>query len=238
MKVRIRLFAGLREQAGYGTRVVELPARARVREVWAALALGVEPAGLLYARNKEYVEQDAELADGDEVALIPPVSGGSGEPTAHGATGGSGATDADGATRALGPFLLTSEPIDVAAVIAAASDDEAGAVAVFLGTVRRHSRGRTVLHLEYEGYDGMAEQLLGEIADDLAARYNLTRAAMTHRLGRVEIGEPSIAIAVSSPHRADALAACQEAINRLKDTVPLWKKEFYEGGEQWIGKGS
>ena len=218
MNVTIRLFAGLREQAGYGTRVVELPARARVRDVWAMLALGAEPPGLLYARNKEYVEQDAELADGDEVALIPPVSGGSGA--------------------VLGPFLLTTEPIDVGAVIAAASDDEAGAVAVFLGTVRRHSRGRSVLHLEYEGYDGMAEQLMGEIAADLAARHGLTRVAMTHRLGRVEIGEPSIVIAVSSPHRADALAACQEAIDRLKDTVPLWKKEFYVGGEQWIGKGS
>ena len=232
MNITIRLFAGLREQAGYGTRVVEVPARARVRDVWATLTLGVEPAGLLYARNREYVEQDAELADGDEVALIPPVSGGSGEPAGGGAPGGGGAAPA------LGPFLLTSEPIDVASVIAAASDDEAGAVAVFLGTVRRHSRGRAVLHLEYEGYDGMAEQLMAEIAAGLSARHGLTRAAMTHRLGRVEIGEPSIVIAVSSPHRADALAACQEAIDQLKDTVPLWKKEFYVGGEQWIGKGS
>ena len=229
MDITIRLFAGLREQAGYGIRLVELPARARVRDVWAALALGDEPAGLLYARNKEYVEQDAELADGDEVALIPPVSGGA--PSAAGAGAGAPAP-------VLGPFLLTTEPIDVGAVVAAASDDEAGAVAVFLGTVRRHSRGRTVLHLEYEGYDGMAEQLMGEIAASLAARYNLTRAAMTHRLGRVEIGEPSIVIAVSSPHRADALAACQQAIETLKATVPLWKKELYEGGEQWIGKGS
>lgn len=218
MNVTIRLFAGLREQAGYGTRVVELPARARVSDVWATLALGSEPAGLLYARNKEYVEQDAELADGDEVALIPPVSGGSGP--------------------VLGPFLLTGGPIDVAAVLAAASDDEAGAVALFLGTVRRHSRGRTVLHLEYEGYDGMAEQLMGEIAAGLAARHGLTRVAITHRVGRVEIGEPSVAIAVSSPHRADALTACREAIDLLKNTVPLWKKELYEGGEQWIGKGS
>ncbi len=226
MDITIRLFAGLREQAGYGTRLVELPARARVRDVWAALALGDEPAGLLYARNKEYVEQDAELANGDEVALIPPVSGGA-QPVTGTAAG-----------PPLGPFLLTTEPIDVGAVVAAASDDEAGAVAVFLGTVRRHSRGRTVLHLEYEGYDGMAEQLMGEIAAGLAARYNLTRAAMTHRLGRVEIGEPSIVIAVSSPHRADALAACQQAIETLKATVPLWKKELYEGGEQWIGKGS
>ena len=224
MNVTIRLFAGLREQAGYGTRRVELPARARVCDVWAALALGDEPAGLLYARNKEYVEQDAELADGDEVALIPPVSGGS----------DSGA----GGEARLGPFLLTGDPIDVGAVIAAASDDEAGAVAVFLGTVRRHSRGRTVLHLEYEGYDGMAEQVMTRIAAELAARRGLTRVAITHRLGRVEIGAPSVVIAVSSSHRADALAACQEAIDALKETVPLWKKELYEGGEQWIGKGS
>lgn len=218
MNVTIRLFAGLREQAGYGTRVVELPARARVSDVWATLALGTEPTGLLYARNKEYVEQDAELADGDEVALIPPVSGGS--------------------ESALGPFLLTSGPIDVTSVLTAATDDEAGAVALFLGTVRRHSRGRTVLHLEYEGYDGMAEKVMSEIAAGLAARHRLTRVAITHRVGRVEIGEPSVAVAVSSPHRADALAACREAIDLLKDTVPLWKKELYEGGEQWIGKGS
>ena len=171
MKVRIRLFAGLREQAGYGNRVVELPGRAHVSDVWATLALGDEPAGLLYARNREYVEQDVELAEGDEVALIPPVSGGA--PSAADAGAGAPAP-------VLGPFLLTSEPIDVGEVIAAASDDEAGAVAVFLGTVRRRSRGHTVLHLEYEGYDGMAEQLMAEIAADLAARRGLTRAAMTH----------------------------------------------------------
>jgi molybdopterin synthase catalytic subunit/molybdopterin converting factor small subunit len=225
--VTVRLFAGLREQAGWGTRAMELPAGARVRDVWAALALGVEPKGLLYARNKEYVEQDVALAADDEIALIPPVSGGSGTAPSSGRGG-----------PVLGPFLLTHDPIDTQAVVAAASDDEAGAVAVFLGTVRRHSRGRTVLHLDYEGYDGMAEQCMAEIAGELAARRGLTRIAMTHRLGRVEIGEPSVVIAVSSPHRADALAACQEAIDALKVRAPLWKKEIYEGGEEWIGQGS
>ena len=228
--VTVRLFAGLREQAGWGKRALELPAGARVRDVWAVLALGVEPKGLLYARNKAYVEQDVALAAGDEVALIPPVSGGSAD--------GSGGADGSAGGPALGPFLLTHDPIDTQAVVAAASDDEAGAVAVFLGTVRRHSRGRTVLHLDYEGYDGMAEQCMAEIAGELAARRGLTRVAMTHRLGRVEIGEPSVVIAVSSPHRADALAACQEAIDALKVRAPLWKKESYEGGEEWIGQGS
>ena len=221
--VTVRLFAGLREQAGWGSRPFELPAGARVRDIWALLELGVEPKGLLYARNKDYVEQDVVLAPGDEVALIPPVSGGSGD---------------GAAAPVLGPFLLTHDPIDPQTVLAAASDDEAGAVAAFLGTVRRHSRGRTVLYLDYEGYDGMAEKCMAEIAAELASRRGLTRVAMTHRLGRVEIGEPSIVIAISSPHRADALAACHEAIDELKVRVPLWKKEVYEGGEEWIGQGS
>lgn len=231
MTVTVRLFAGLRERAGWGTRKLQLPEQARVRDVWAALALGDEPAGLLYARNKDYVEQDVELAEGDEVAVIPPVSGGSGDaPAAAGATGV--------AAPVLGPFLLTPQPIDPAAVIAAASDDEAGAVATFLGTVRRRSRGRAVLYLDYEGYDGMAEKVMAEIAAEIASRRDLTRIVMTHRLGRVEVGEPSVVIAVSSPHRADALAACQEAIDALKVKAPLWKKEVYEGGEEWIGQGS
>lgn len=222
--VSVRLFAGLRERAGWGTRELALPAPAHVRDVWGALALGDEPAGLLYAVNKEYVQHGAELAAGDEVALIPPVSGGAAEPAAPGP--------------ALGPFLLTHEPVDLQQVIAAASDDEAGAVAAFLGTVRAHSRGRTVLYLDYEGYDGMAEKCMAEIAAEVAARHGLTRVAMTHRLGRVEIGEPSVVIAVSSPHRASALTACHEAIDELKVRVPLWKKEVYEGGEEWIGQGS
>lgn len=224
MTVTVRLFAGLRERAGWGSRSLELPSGARVRDVWAALALGEEPKGLLYALNKDYVEPEAPLAPGDEVALIPPVSGGSG--------------GAAGTGPALGPFELTPYPIDPARVIAAASDDEAGAVAVFIGTVRAHSRGRTVVHLDYEGYDGMAEKVMAGIAADLAGRYGLTRVAMAHRTGIVSIGEPSVVIAVSSPHRADALAACQEAIDTLKVTAPLWKKEVYEGGEEWIGQGS
>jgi molybdopterin synthase catalytic subunit len=214
VNVTVRLFAGLREQAGYGRRELELPAGARVADVWAALGLGFQPAGLLYARNRSYVERDAALDEGDEVALIPPVSGGD------------------------GPFLLVERAIDLAQVVAAVESPEAGAVASFLGTVRAHSRGRTVLYLEYEGYDGMAEKCMAEIAEGLHGRHPLCSVAITHRLGRVEIGEASVAIAVSSPHRGAALAACQEAIDALKFTVPLWKKEVYEGGEEWIGKGS
>jgi len=210
MHVTVRLFAGLRERAGTGK--LELDDVATVADVWPALGLGDEPGGLLYAVNRAYVEQTHELRDGDEVAVIPPVSGGS--------------------------FLITAEPLDVSALIAEAADEEAGAVASFVGTVRRHSRGRTVLYLEYEAFEEMAEPMLRALADELTAKHGLSKVAIHHRVGRVEIGEPSVAIAISAPHRAAALTACTEAIDTLKETIPLWKKEVYEGGEEWIGRGS
>ena len=212
MRITVKLFAGLRERAGASERDLELDVGARVADVWTPLGLGDEPEGLLYAVNKEYAAPDRRLSDGDEVALIPPVSG--------------------------GDFRLTADPIDVGAVIAEVADQQAGAVATFLGTTRARSRGRTVLHLEYEAYEGMAEKVMEEIADTLRERYELCRIAITHRVGRVGIGETSVAIAVSAPHREHALAACKEAIDTLKVDVPLWKKEIYEGGEEWIGRGS
>ncbi|HVU79242.1 MAG TPA: molybdenum cofactor biosynthesis protein MoaE [Gaiellaceae bacterium] len=205
----VRLFAGLRERAGWSRREIEA---ATVGDVWAALDLGDEPEGLLYAVNKEYALRDRALADGDEVALIPPVSGGA--------------------------FLLSDEPLSLDRVVAEVRSDEAGAIATFTGTTRVHSRGRTVTHLDYEAYEGMAEKTMAEIAEALQARYELTAVAIHHRIGRVGIGETSVVIAVSAPHRQDALAACKDAIDELKERVPLWKKEVYEGGEQWIGRGS
>jgi molybdopterin synthase catalytic subunit/molybdopterin converting factor small subunit len=207
--VTVRLFAGLRERAGWSRREVEA---ATVADVWPALDLGEEPAGLLYAVNKEYAPQDKTLSDGDEVALIPPVSGGA--------------------------FLLSDEPLSLDRVVEEVRSDEAGAIATFTGTTRVHSRGRTVTHLDYEAYEGMAERVMEEIAEALRARYELTAIAIHHRVGRVAIGETSVVIAVSAPHRQDALAACKDAIDELKERVPLWKKEVYEGGEEWIGRGS
>jgi MoaE-MoaD fusion protein len=205
----VRLFAGLRERAGWSRRAVDA---ATVADVWPALGLGDEPAGLLYAVNREYADRDRALAPGDEVALIPPVSGGA--------------------------FLLSDEPLSLDRVVAEVRSDEAGAIATFTGTTRVRSRGRTVTHLDYEAYEGMAEQVMEEIADALRARYELTEIAIHHRIGRVTIGETSVVIAVSAPHRQDALAACTDAIDELKERVPLWKKEVYEGGEEWIGRGS
>jgi len=212
VNVTIRLFAGLRERAGSGEREIELPEGARVADVWARLALGEEPAGLLYALNKRYAPPDSTLTDGDEVALIPPVSGGA--------------------------FRLSKSAIDANAVIREVSDPRAGGIATFIGTTRVQSRGRTVQHLDYEAYGGMAEQVMAEIAEELKQTYDLCEVAITHRVGRVGIGELSVVIAVSAPHRAEALAACREAIDTLKERVPLWKKEVYEGGEEWIGRGS
>ncbi|HLB19781.1 MAG TPA: molybdenum cofactor biosynthesis protein MoaE [Gaiellaceae bacterium] len=210
MHVSVKLFAGLRERAGWSEREVE--AVNRVADVWPALDLGDEPEGLLYAVNKEYADRDHPLTDGDEVALIPPVSGGA--------------------------FRLTAEPLSLDAVVDEVRSEQAGAIATFTGTTRLQSRGRTVLHLDYEAYEEMAEQVMTQIAADLKRRYDLFEIAIHHRTGRVEIGEASVVIAVSAPHRQDALAACKDAIDFLKDRVPLWKKEFYEGGEEWIGRGS
>src|SRR4051812_38907740 len=209
MPVTVRLFAGLRERAGWSRREVDA---ATVADVWPALELGDEPNGLLYAVNKEYAKRDRALADGDEVALIPPVSGGA--------------------------FLLSDQPLSLDRVVEEVRDDEAGAIATFTGTTRIHSRERTVTHLDYEAYEGMAEQVMAEIAEALRARYELCAIAIHHRIGRVGIGETSVVIAVSAAHRQAALAACKDAIDELKERVPLWKKEVYVGGEEWIGQGS
>jgi molybdopterin synthase catalytic subunit len=207
--VRVRLFAGLRERAGWSEREVEA---ATVADVWPALDLGDEPGGLLYAVNKTYAERGSALADGDEVAVIPPVSGGA--------------------------FVLSEEPLSLDRVVDEVRDERAGAIATFTGTTRAESRGREVVHLDYEAYEGMAEGVMEEIASELRARYDLCGIAIHHRTGRVGIGDTSVVIAVSAPHRADALAACRDAIDRLKERVPLWKKEVYLGGEEWIGRGS
>ena len=212
MKVAVKLFAALREQAGARERALELADGASVDDVWPALGLGDEPAGLVYAVNRAYVERGTPLADGDEVALIPPVSGGA--------------------------FRLSDEPLSLERAAAEVASDDAGAIATFVGTTRARSRGRDVVRLEYEAYEGMAEAEMERIAGELRARHDVIDVAIHHRVGPVEIGETSVVIAVSAAHRAAAFDACREAIDTLKQTVPLWKKELYVGGEEWIGQGS
>jgi molybdopterin synthase catalytic subunit/molybdopterin converting factor small subunit len=212
VKVRVRLFAALRERAGAGELEVELPDGAVVGDVWPALSLDGEPPGVLFARNRAYAERTERIEEGDEIAVIPPVSGGA--------------------------FLLSDEPLALETAVDEVRRDDAGGIATFVGTTRRRSRDRDVLHLEYEAYEGMAETVMEELANALKERHELCEVAIHHRVGRVDIGETSVVIAVSAPHRGDALAACREAIDELKVSVPLWKKEVYVGGEEWIGRGS
>jgi MoaE-MoaD fusion protein len=212
VKVAVKLFAALREQVGARERSLELADGASIDDVWPALGLGEEPTGLVYAVNRSYVERGTPLADGDEVALIPPVSGGA--------------------------FRLSENPLSIESVAAEVASDQAGAIATFVGTTRARSRDRDVIRLEYEAYEGMAEAEMERIAQEVCERHDVLEMAIHHRVGPVEIGETSVVIAVSAPHRAAAFDACREAIDTLKQTVPLWKKELYVGGEEWIGQGS
>jgi molybdopterin synthase catalytic subunit len=210
MWITVRLFAALRERAGWSEREVEIPEGASVADVWRRLDMGDEPPGLAYARNREYAARDDALAAGDEVAVIPPVSGGA--------------------------FRVQAGPLDLDAVVAEVADPGAGAIATFVGITRLHSRGRTVTHLEYDAYPEMAEAEMARIADSVRSRHDVLHVAIAHRTGHVPLGEASVVIAVSAAHRGAAMDACREAIDTLKQTVPIWKKEVFEGGEEWIGR--
>jgi molybdopterin synthase catalytic subunit len=209
------LFARLRELAG--TDAAEASG-ATVREAWESLrarfpGLPADPGAIRAARNQDFVDWDAALAPGDEVAFIPPVSGG----TDHGVY-----------------FELTTDPLDPRRLEAAVAHPGAGAICTFTGVVRDNARGERVQHLEYEAYSGMAEKQMREIAVEIGERWPEARVAMAHRTGVLEIGEASVVVSVSCPHRAEAIAACKHGIDRLKESVPIWKKEFAEGGAVWI----
>jgi len=217
--VRARLFARLREQAGTDTEDIELQAGSTVADVYDALRRshpGLEPNrdAVRGAVNQEFADWDVIVADGDEVAFIPPVSGG-----AHGV----------GVL-----FELTSRPLDARRLEAAVAHAGAGAICTFTGVVRSSSRGRSVTHLEYEAYAEMATAQMRKIADEIGERWPEARVAMAHRTGRMEIGEASVVVSVSCPHRAEAIAACKLGIDRLKETVPIWKKEHAADGTYWI----
>jgi molybdopterin synthase catalytic subunit/molybdopterin converting factor small subunit len=219
IRVLVRLFASYREAAGVGHIQLELPDGARVRDAISEIRrlhplVGSGRAALLLARDREYVDADAELRDGNELALIPPVSG--------------------GATGAVARIAIGTEALSVDDVIAAVRDDSFGGVAVFLGTVRDRSRGVRVTHLEYEAYAEMAERRMREIADRLEREHAPARVAMHHRIGDLGIGEIAVVVAAGAPHRDAAFAAARAAIDELKRDVPIWKKEHGENGAVWI----
>jgi MoaE-MoaD fusion protein len=225
MRIRLLAFASAGDALGTTETEIELPAGSRVQDLRARLdrehpALSPLWPRLALAVDGRIVGPEEALADGCEVALLPPVSGGSG------AERGSEAGQ-PGGTRA----ELTDGPIDAAWVTAAVAGPGRGAVVLFLGTVRDHHAGRSVARLTYSAYRPMARERLARIVLDLEAAHPDLRAAIVHRLGEVPVGEASVAIAVASPHRAAAYEASRTALERLKAEVPIWKREHYADGE-------
>lgn len=215
MQVSVKLFGAVREAVGEKELAVTLAAGARVSDLRRLLArdhaiFSRYGARLAAAVNQRTAPEDAPLADGDEVAFLPPVAGGSAD------------------------CWLSERPLDTAAVIARVSGPGIGGVVSFLGAVRDHARGREIAHLEYEAYAGMAEREMEAIAAEAAARWPGVRVAIAHRTGTLAIGELAVVIAAGAPHRAEAFEACRFAIDTLKQRVPIWKKEFASDGEYWV----
>ena len=224
--MNVRLFASYREAAGVGHLQLEMPPGSAVKDVIADIArrhpLITEGRKVVIAKNREYVTADEPLADGDEVALIPPVSGG--EITISSAAG-----------RKTIPLVEISEGrLSVDDAIAAASDNRWGGLVVFLGTVRDASRGKRVTHLEYEAYAEMAEAKMREIVHALEKKHAPCRIVMHHRVGDLAIGEIAVIVVAGAPHRDAAFKAAREAIDELKTVVPIWKKEHSADGAIWI----
>jgi molybdopterin converting factor subunit 1 len=207
MEVRVLLFAMLRERAGARELTIELPDGARVRDALDSLGDLAKGLPLVMAVNREYAPEDHVLDPGDELALIPPVSGGSSAAVVH--------------TR------VTSDPLSLDAVTALVRDPRAGAVVTFQGVTRDVER------LEYESYVEMAEERIGTIVAEAVERHGLCAAAAEHRVGDVPLSEPSVIVAASSPHRDEAFAGAREIIDRLKAEAPIWKKEIEGGEERW-----
>ena len=228
MKVSVRLFAGLHELVGRREIELELADGATVADLRDELASrhpAVVPvmSTLVCAVNEEYAPNDHRLSPNDKVALIPPVSGGS---SAGGGPAPGGGASGD-------RFQVTQAPLDPQRLVDMVRRDESGAVALFYGVVRNHSQGRRVLYLEYDAYPSMAVKKMRQVAEEVRSRWSITDMAISHRIGRLEIGETSLLVAVSAPHRREAFEACHHAVDRIKDIVPVWKKEVWESGQAW-----
>jgi len=216
VQIRVKLFASVKDIVGRREVILDLPegiTAAGLLERFAADHPGLRglAPSLLLAVNREYVEGNRVLAEGDEVAFIPPVSGG------------------------VDLYEVTESPLSLDRLVAAVSQNTSGAVASFLGIVREFARGRQVRSLEYDAYPEMATATMRQIGEEIRGRWPVDRIAMVHRIGRLGIGEASVAIAISAPHRQEALQACAYAIERLKEIVPIWKKEAWTDGAEWIG---
>lgn len=220
MEIRVLYFAVFREQIGREDDVLALAPGARVRDAIAALAARHSPIGRLRGRfrvavNQDFTDDDRELADGDELALIPPVAGGA-DPH-H--------------------VQLLASPLSLDRCVAAVGGPGMGGIVTFTGMVRRHSHGAVIDHLEYEAYGTMAVREMTRLCDEIEAEIAGARLAVEHRVGRLGVGDVAVVIAAAAPHRAEAFAACRAMIDRLKQRVPIWKKEVGDDGAEWVGLG-
>jgi molybdopterin synthase catalytic subunit len=226
MKINVLFFGVTRDLTGLSCEQVEIPDGERVDYVWRYYERRfprLKEMGdlLLTAVNQEIVQESRSLHDGDEVAFLPPVSGGAPKE----------ASDGD-------IYRITHEVIATSQLAQELKRPAAGAVVVFEGIVRDHSQDRRTLYLEYEGYEPMAIRKMRDIGRDIRAKFPIEAIGMVHRLGRLEIGETSVAIVISSAHRGAAFEVCRYAIDRLKQLVPIWKKEYFEDGSAWAeGEG-
>lgn len=218
MRIQVLYFAVFRERLGRDEEQIELANGATVAA--AVDALGAKYADIAKLRgrfrvavNQDFADDDHVLHDGDEVALIPPVAGGS----RH--------------------VVLSDQPLSLDRCIAAVSGPGMGGIVTFTGMVRLHSRGTTIDHLEYEAYAPMAVKVMTQLCEEIEAEVAGARLAVEHRVGNLAIGEIAVVIAAAAPHRAEAFTACRAMIDRLKDRVPIWKKEIGTGGEEWVGLG-
>lgn len=242
MQIRVLFFGALKDVTGCAEQVVELAAGADLNALYTQMeghypGLARHRRSLMFSRNREFVDQREPLADGDEVALLPPVSGGAGDTTIED-------TEVAGGKRIV--VHIVREVIDVRALEAELTRPTDGAVVTFAGIVRNNSKmplpppnqdtrvERETQYLEYEAYEPMALEKMREICAALLAEHPIGRIGMVHRLGRLEIGEASVVIVVASPHRPAAFTACRAAIDQLKKIVPIWKKEYFRDGAVWV----
>ena len=218
MTIEVLLFARLRELVGHERVVLRRQELFTVRDVWDALRAQYPQVdgfrkSLLVSVNQEFAGWDTAVREGDELAFFPPVSGG--EQNHHW-------------------IQIVRTPIYIEQLVNQLRQPEDGAVVVFDGIVRNHSQGRETLYLEYEGYEPMALKKMKEIEETARNQWSVNRIGIVHRLGRLEIGDASVVIVVTSAHRKEAFQACQYVIDTLKKTVPIWKKEFFADGEIWV----